>query len=158
MLLAVDALAHVHLLCASFPAVDWRVPCYAASCSVGICVRVLRVCQYVRREEARLGSFILCSPVCPGCTAIATSACLLSLAALPMHWPKHASKRTSREGALRVRVSLTPNFLKPLILSSWSRISTSSCAEASAVEGSDPRPLLLRAMLPVWAVRRVWVV
>ena len=100
--------------------------------------------------------YVLCSQVCRGCTAGEELACLSRRPSFTT--AKHASMRASLEGALRVCAPLTPNFLKPFILSSWSCISTSSCVEASAVEGSDSRPLLFRAMLPVWAVRRVLVV
>ena len=115
--------------------------------------------SFESREDAR-GCFVLCSRVYPGCTRVGTSACLLSL----RHPSPTSSRRhcwsVAREGALRVqmRVLLTPNFLNPFILSSWSCISTSSWAEASAVEGSELRPLLLRAMLPVGPSRRALLV
>lgn len=65
-----------------------------------------------------------------------------------------AARRTrARDG-----VALTPNFLKPFILSSgWSCISTSECAEASSEDGSWAFAALFRGMLPSsvwWAARR----
>jgi hypothetical protein len=70
--------------------------------------------------------------------------------------PPLAAGQCWNGGQAQGQLALTPNFLKPFILSSWSCISTSSCAETSAVEGpSESRPLLFRAMLPVWAIRRV---
>ena len=57
----------------------------------------------------------------------------------------------------RAAVALTPNFLKPLILSScWSCISTSDCADTSSDEGSSTFfAALFRGILPIWAGRRV---
>ncbi len=54
-------------------------------------------------------------------------------------------------------VPLTPNFLKPLMVSfCWSCISTSECADASSDDGcSSFFAALFRGILPVWAVRRV---
>jgi hypothetical protein len=111
-----------------------------------------------KAESTLAGCFVLCSRVYPGCTRVATSASLLTLSSFTNI--QQASLLLARGRALRMqmRVLLTPNFLNPFILSSWSCISTSSWAEASAVEGSEPRPLLLRAMLPVGPSRRALLV
>lgn len=93
------------------------------------------------------------SQVCRGCTVPEVLADCSRRHSFTI--AKHASA-PAQEGALRIQ--LTPNFLNPFILSSWSCISTSSCVEASTVEGSDSRPLLFRAISPVWAARRVFVV
>ena len=82
----------------------------------------------------------------------------VSLAALPgVEVPclafLHRRVAGAREAIGRGR--LTVNLLKPLILPGWSCISTSSFAEASAVEGSDStlRVFAVLAILPVGAVR-----
>ena len=74
MLLAVDALAHVHRFSAPLAPVDWRVAGYAAGCGVGVGVGVLVDGQFMRGvvEERVAGeSNILCSLAYPGSTAIA---------------------------------------------------------------------------------------
>jgi hypothetical protein len=95
---------------------------------------------------------VLCSLAYPDSTESGLSAFLFERFLAVKHAP------SPRRGAGKsARVALTPNFLKPLILVSWSWscISTSSLADTSAVEGPSESTMLFRAILPDRAVRRV---
>jgi hypothetical protein len=97
---------------------------------------------------------VLCSLACPGSTESGLSAFLCKRFLAVKHAP------SPRRGAGKsARVALTPNFLKPLILVSWSWswscISTSSLVDTSAVEGPSESIMLFRAILPDRAVGRV---
>jgi hypothetical protein len=98
----------------------------------------------------------LCSLVYPDSTVSGPLAFLSKRVLAVKHAP--SPRRAAGRSA---RVALTPNFLKPLILVSWSWscISTSSLADTSAVEGPSESTMLFRAILPDRAVRRVlWCV
>lgn len=106
MLLAVDALAHVHGFRALLAAVDWRVACHTAGGCVWVGVGVLVESQFVWSNILWIEERdVPCSRACPGSTATALLACLLEYACFIVASPP--SPRCGAEGAVGTRLHQT---------------------------------------------------